>query len=152
MISVQKCSVVELEWNPNFRSILDEYSEESALEGLPTPAPKLEQYRLIESSGSFHMYGAFDEGMLVGFVALLVPVIPHYGVSIAVAESLFAAKSHRKRGVGLKLIRAAERHAKDAKCPAIMFSAPSKGRLVDVLPKLDYRETNRVFMKEISHE
>lgn len=152
MITVQKCSVLEAEWNPNFRSLLEEYSEESSIAGLPDPAPKMDQYRMIESSDTFHLFGAFDAGILVGFAALLIPVIPHYGVSIAVAESLFAAKSHRKRGVGLKLIRAAERHAKSSGCPAILFSAPSKGKLAEVLPKMKYRETNRVFMKELHHE
>lgn len=147
MITVRKCTVSELERCGNFLSLLAEYADESAMAGLPPPGAQMESYRLIERSGIFHSYGAFDGDLLVGFVALLTPILPHYGVSIAVAESLFAAKSHRRRGTGLKLIRAAERHARDVGCPAILFSAPVGGALADVLPKMEYRETSRVFMK-----
>jgi GNAT superfamily N-acetyltransferase len=101
----------------------------------------------METAGTFHCYGAYAGGQIVGFVTLLTPIIPHYGVSVGVTESLFAAKAYRKKGVGLKLLRAAEKHARAAGCPAFMVSAPSGGTLVDVLSGLAYHETNRVFTK-----
>ncbi len=151
MITVQKQTVGELTANLNFWDLLEEYAEESALEGLPPPGQKFEMYRLMEASGTFHCFGAYDGDQLVGFVALLTPVIPHYGVSVGVTESLFAAKVHRKKGVGLKLLRTAEKFARDAGCPAIMVSAPAHGALVRVLQGLEYAETNRVFTKVFKH-
>jgi GNAT superfamily N-acetyltransferase len=80
---------------------------------------------------------------------VLKPVIPHYGVAIAVTESFFVGKEYRKSGAGLKLLRAAEAHAEGA--PGLLVSAPVGGTLAEVLPHLGYRETNRVFFKELAH-
>ncbi len=148
---VRKCAVAEIVDNTWFPALHQEYAEEAALAGLPDPTEKLDTYRLLESSTVFHVYGAFLGDALAGFVAVLTPVIPHYGVAIAVAESLFVGRAHRKTGAGLWLIRAAERHAREAGSPAILFSAPSGGRLERVLPHLGYRETNKVFMREVRH-
>lgn len=152
MAIVRKCTVGEIEANAAFPALRRAYAAEAALAGLPDPAEKLAAYRLIETSGVFQAYGAFEAGRLVGFCAVLAPIIPHYGVAIAVTESLFVAKEHRKSGAGLKLIRAAEAHARKVGSPALLISAPSSGRLVQVLPGIGYRETNRVFMKELGHE
>ena len=146
-IEIKKCTVSEFESSIGFRQLADEYSAESSLEGLPRAAEKLASYRTLESSGMFVGYGAFDNDMLVGLVTVITPVIPHYGISVAVTESLFVSKAYRKTGAGLLLIRTAEHYAKEAGCPAIMISAPVEGPLTDVLPKIKYRETNRVFMK-----
>ena len=150
-VTVRKCSVAEIEANDAFSSLWREYSAEAAIAGFPPPTEKLATYRLIETSGAFHAYGAFLAKRLVGFMAVLTPVIPHYGIAIAVTESLFVGSEHRKTGAGIKLIRTAERHAREAGSPGLLISAPMGGRLADVLPRLGYRETNRVFMKEVGH-
>ena len=146
-VQIKRCTVDEFEHSIGFRQLLDEYSEESSLEGLPPAAAKLASYKTLENSGMFAGYGAYDNDILVGLVTIITPVIPHYGVSVAVTESIFAAKAYRKTGVGLMLIRTAEQHARDSGCPAIMISAPVEGPLTEVLPRIKYRETNRVFMK-----
>jgi len=95
----------------------------------------------------FQTIGAFLGDKLVGFVAVLTPIVPHYGVVIAVTESLFVGKVYRRTGAGLKLLRAAEMHSIDAGSPMLTVSAPSGGVLAEVLPRLGYRETNRSFVK-----
>lgn len=148
-VSVRKVTFAELTSEANFPALLQEYKEESAVNGLPPPDDKLRQYRLIEMSGMLHIYGAFLGADLIGFMAFLLPVMPHYGVTIAVSESLFVAQKFRKGGAGIKLLRTAEKHATEAGSPALMVSAPTGGRLAYVLPRLGYRETNRVFLKEM---
>jgi GNAT superfamily N-acetyltransferase len=148
--SVRKCSLAELKGNAGFPALFKEYAEECALRDLPAPDEKLAAYDAIERSGVFQIYGAFCGEKLVGVVAVLTPVIPHYGVAIAVAESLFVAKRHRKSGAGIRLLIAAERHAKDIGSPALMVSAPVGGVLAEVLPRLGYRETNRVFLRGLA--
>lgn len=150
VVVVRKCTVAEIEDNINFSALAREYSDECAIAGLPHPDEKIAAYRSIEKSGAFHIYGAFLANRLVGFVAVLTPIIPHYGVAIAVTESLFVAKDHRKRGAGIKLLRAAENHAREAGSPGILVSAPSGGQLMKVLPHLGYRETNRAFFREMT--
>jgi GNAT superfamily N-acetyltransferase len=147
-VSVRKVTFAELTSHANFPDLFREYEGESAINGLPKPDDKMAQYRLIEPSGFLHIYGAFTGADLVGFLAFLLPVLPHYGVTIAVAESFFVAQKSRKGGAGLKLLHAAEEHARAAGSPALMVSAPTGGRLAEILPRLGYRETNRVFLRD----
>lgn len=149
MITVRKCTVAEIEQQDTFWALLSAYADECKLDGLPEPAPKMETYKLIEMSGTFNLFGAFQDDTLVGFVVLMIPVLPHYGVYVAIAESMFVAKPFRSSGAGLALIRAAEKAARAAKSPAILFTAPVGGDFIKVLPGLKYRETNRIFMKDL---
>lgn len=157
---IRKCSATEIIGHPHFPALRCEYVAEAAVADLPDPAEKLALYQNMDASGFFQIYGAFinrgnseaKNESLVGFVAVLTPILPHYGATIAVTESLFVAKAQRKTGAGLKLIRAAERHAKDVGSPGLLISAPWQGRLATLLPRIGYSETNKVFMKRIHHE
>jgi GNAT superfamily N-acetyltransferase len=150
-VSVRKVTFAELTSHGNFQALVREYEAESKAAGLPPFDDKMAQYRAIEPSGFFHLYAAFIGEGLIGFIAFLLPVIPHYGVTIAVTESFFVGQKFRKGGAGLKLLRAAEDHARREGSPALMASAPTGGRLAEILPRLGYRETNRVFLKELKN-
>lgn len=147
-VEIRKCTVAELKGEANFPALVQEYAQECAIAELPAPDEKMAMYDVIERSGIFQAYGAFSEAGLVGFMAVLTPVIPHYGVGVAVTESLFVGSDDRETGAGLKLLSAAERHAELAGSPALMVSAPSGGKLAEVLSlHPSYRETNRVFLR-----
>lgn len=148
---VRRCTVQEAINNPAFPALAQEYYAESSIAGLPDPTEKMHIYNRLERSKSFQAYGAFIGDELIGFAVVLTPVIPHYGVAISVMESLFVAKAHRKTGAGLQIIRAAEDHARHMESPALMISSPFNGALARVLPRRGYRETNRVFIKAMSH-
>lgn len=130
-----------------FSSLADEYAEESSIKGMPHPTFKIATYRALEASGSLYVFSAVLVEELVGFLAMLVPVIPHYGVLIGVCESLFVAKAHRHTLAGLKLLVAAEEMAKGAGSPGLMVSSPTGHRLCDVLPKMGYEEASRAYYK-----
>lgn len=147
----RKCTFAEVESNPNFLALLREYADEAAIEGLPPPGEKMMTYRTLDASGFFHIFCAIGGEALVGFIAVLMPVIPHYGIAIAVAESFFVAQNHRKYGTGLKLLRMAETFARGEGSPAMLVTAPKGGRLAEVLPRVGYRETNRVFMRSLEN-
>lgn len=153
-VTVRQTSVAEVFANQAFPALCREYAEESAIAGLPVPQEKVSAYQALEASGSaaFCVYGAFVGNVLIGFVVLLTPVLPHYGAAIAVAESLFVASAYRKTGAGMLLIRRAEQRARDIGSPGMLFSSPSGGRLSVLLPRIGYRETNRVFLKEFAHD
>jgi GNAT superfamily N-acetyltransferase len=148
-VSVRKVAFADLTAHEDFPGLFREYAEESAIAGLPPPDDKMVQYQIIANSGIFHVYGAFAGDALIGFVSILLPVIPHYGVTVAVTESLFVGRQSRKGGAGIKLLQAAEEHARAAGSPALMVSAPFGGRLAEILPRRGYRETNRVFLREL---
>jgi len=151
---VRQISVAEAFACPAFHALCREYAAESALAGLPDPWEKLSAYQTLEAGGSaaFRAYGAYQGETLIGFIVLLTPVLPHYGVVVAVAESLFVGRAYRKTGAGMLLIRQAEKRAREVRSPGILFSAPTGGRLSVLLPRIGYRETNRVFFKELAHD
>ena len=148
-VIVRPCGYLDIEGNENFPALAREYAEECAIRGLPSPDEKAAAYRALAASEIFQAFAAFIESKLVGFIVVLKPVIPHYGVAVAVTESFFVGKEYRKCGAGLKLLRAAEAHAKGS--PGLLVSAPAGGPLAEVLPRLGYRETNRAFFKEFAH-
>ncbi len=151
--TIRQISVAEAFASPEFAALCREYAREASIAGLPDPQEKLSAYQALEGAGNaaFRAYGAFVGDMLVGFVVLLTPVLPHYGAVVAVAERLCVASAYRKSGAGMLLIRQAERRAREVGSPGVLFSAPSGGRLAVLLPRIGYRETNRVFFKEFAH-
>lgn len=151
MVTIKACPLADIVGDAGFIDLHRDYAKECAIAGLPPPDEKLAAYGAIAQSGVFTAYGAFIEDRLIGFMAVLTPVIPHYGIAIAIAESLFVGAAFRSSRAGLALIRAAERHAQDAGSPGLLLSAPTGGRLARLLPLIGYRETNRAFFKEMSH-
>lgn len=136
------------EENHEARSLLAEYAAECRLAGLPEPAPHREIYEMLEQSGAFELIGYQYEGQLVGFVALLVSMNPHYSVILGATESLFVSARYRKTGAGLALLREAQRIARAKGAAGLLVSAPAGGALAEVLDSSkDWDYVNRVFLK-----
>lgn len=146
-VYIRRCTVAEIECNHNTPALLAEYAAESAIGGLPKPNARMDIYSAIEATGAMVVLGAFLADHLVGFLVMVVTTNPHYGVRLAVTESFFVANEHRGTGAGIKMLRQAEQMAKDFGAVGILVSAPSGGRLADVLPGIGYRETNRAFFR-----
>lgn len=149
-LTIRPCTIDELFFAPEISALLDEYAAECAIEGLPHPKAKADMYRHLEAAGALYPVGAWLDQELIGFVAILSPILPHYGVCVSTTESLFVASAHRCTGAGLKLIRAAEQRAKEVCSPGLLVCAPMNGSLIDLLPAIGYRETNRVFFRRIA--
>lgn len=146
-IHVKPYAIAELEAEPNLAELLGEYAQESALEDLGTANPQFATYKQMEAMGVAHLLGAFEGDTLVGFLVLLVSVVPHFGKPIASTESYFVARAARKTGAGLKLLHEAEQIAREAGAVGFFVSAPMGSRLAQVLPGVGYRETNRLFFR-----
>lgn len=151
-MNVQRSTVAALERDPDLTSLLAGYAAESAIAGLPPPAARMDSYRELEGRGLLQVLSATHEGRLIGFLTLLVPVLPHYGVAVAVSESFFVAREYRGTGAGLKLLRAGEELARRANSPGLLVSAPFEGDLFRVLPRVGYTEASRVFFKRVGDE
>jgi GNAT superfamily N-acetyltransferase len=150
-LDLRSCSVADLPEMAGFGAFAAEYAAESAIDGLPLPAARLANYLPLERVGALHTIRAAVAGRLAGVITVLAPMNPHYGVPIAVSESFFVAKPHRRTGAGLKLLRAAEDKARELGAPGLLVGAPVEGDLFKVLPRVGYRETNRVFFKKVAH-
>lgn len=148
---IKECDVAVLTAASNFAELAKEYADECANKDLPEPSAKLDTYAFLQSQGGLHLWCAFLGEELIGYISVIVPVMPHYSAVVAFSESFFVAKKHRKTGAGLKLLRTAEEHAKQAGSQGLLVSAPFGGDLAEVLPNVGYREANRVFFKGLTH-
>lgn len=129
-------------------ALVAEYAAECRIAGIGEPSGQWDAYRLMEASGLLQSIGAFVAGELVGFVNVLVSVLPHYGKPVGVTESLFVASGHRASGAGLALLAAAEDYALERGAVGILVSAPHGGQLERVLDaRPSYRRTNAVFFR-----
>lgn len=148
-MEIRHCTVAEVMAHPDMPALLAEYASESAIEGLPTPAPSVEDYLTLERSGATFLLGAFHDGALIGFVFVLVYRNPHYSAKIGVSESLFVARAHRKTGAGLALLRTAEHVAEERGAHGLLVSASHRSALCKVLPGTGYTQSNAVFFKTL---
>ena len=150
MAEVRQFTFNDLENNPKFKELCDEYAAESSIEGMPPTDPHLPMYRQLEAAGVLHAFGAFSGDELVGFLLMLVSPVPHYSAVIANTESFFVRDGHRKGGTGSKLLKMAEEHAKHLGAVGIFVSAPSGGRLSRAIRLFGFRETNQVFFRKLT--
>ena len=144
----QPTTVDEIEAAPEFADLAAEY-DASRIEGMPPANPDWEMYRRLESAGLLFAFSATVDGRLVGYISVLVSVLPRYSARVATVESYFVAKAHRKTGAGLKLLKLAEDKARELNAPPMLVSAPADGDLAQVLPRLGYRATSTIFFKRL---
>ena len=149
MTDVRNITFAEAFTDPDFTALITEYSEESALAGLPKPNCDPAIYRQLENAGLLHVLGAYDGMRMIGFLNLLVSTIPHYNTRVATAESYFIGFKDRPTGGGLMLLRAAEEYAKGLGAVGFLVSAPVGSRLEEFLPKTGYAETNKIFFRSL---
>jgi len=146
---VRKVTVQQVAFAPNLQALFDAYAAEAKNKDLPPHKPNLQAYEQMEKSGILHVFGAYHGADLVGFVTMLVTIMPHYNMRMATVESFFVDGDYRKGGTGQKLLDSAEAYAKLIDAPALFVCAPVGGRLADALPLMGYRETNRVFFRSL---
>jgi len=152
MLTIRKTTISEFFGADNIQTLLDKYAEESAMHGLPHPKAKIDLYEQLERVGILYPISAFLDDVLIGFIFIVSPIMPHYSERISTAESFFVAKEHRKTGAGTKLRHAAEQYAKEIGALGLLMSAPLGSDLAEVLPRVGYVETNRVFFRSFNVE
>jgi len=148
MIELRLCSVRDV-LAPENKVLIDEYSAESSIKGMPSTDAQLQTYQLLEDAGTLQVIGAFSGTKLVGYVTVIVSVVPHYNRGVGITESFFVAKSYRGTGAGIRLLRAAEKYVVDRGAVGMLVSAPYGGSLSKVLPRTGYAHTNEVFFRRL---
>lgn len=146
-ITIKPITADEFEQADDLVELLAQYAVESSIHGLGEINVRFDIYRQMEAVGALHTLAAYREGRMVGFLALLVSVLPHYGALTATTESFFVTQSARAGGTGLRLLRAAEDKARELGAVGLLVSAPAGGRLAQVMPRIGYGHTNEVFFK-----
>src|SRR5262249_46714926 len=143
-VVVREASAAEIIERPEFPALMAEYAAESAVDGLPPPNIKVENYARLDVSGLLHAFMGMKDEAMIGFIVILGSPLPHYAANrIAVCESFFVGGAHRKGGAGLRLLMAAEHRANVLGCAGLFVCTPIAGRLFEILPRRGYVETNR---------
>jgi len=145
--TIRRCSAAEIYTAPNADALWAEYAAESALPELGPRNPQVEMYQAMEDAGVLAAFGAFRGDTLVGALALLISVVPHFGRAIATTETYFVRAEDRCGGTGAMLLKAAEEYARSRGAVAFFVSAPAGGRLERVMPRMGYRASNATFVK-----
>lgn len=146
---VRFSTIDELEREPNLPELLAAYAAESAIAGMPGYHAQMDSYRQLETAGLLHAFASYDGLNLAGLLLLMLAPLPHYGGAIiATTESFFVAPESRHAGHGIRLLRAAETHARTLGAVGLFVSAPKGGRLAQVLDGMEsFSEASRVFFK-----
>lgn len=144
---VKQVTCNELSSDPRFDELIKEYEEEALVPGFPEANLQLNMYRMMELSGNFHIIAAYMDDKLVGFLTMMVSVLPHSGKRFGTVESYFVTQERRKHGPGLDLLRAAEWLAEAVGAVGILVTAPKGGKLARVMPRAKYTHTHEVFFK-----
>ena len=150
MIEIRSIQYSDILGAPNATELLAEYAAECSIPEIGKANPQTEMYEAMQRSGMLHTFGAFEGWELVGFAAVLVFVLPHYGRKIANVESLFVAQSRRPSNAGRELMDAIEKHARQEGCQVMLYNAPAGSQLEKLLTLLKpYRRTNSVFCRSL---
>ncbi len=147
--TIRPCRVADIQQAPNIDALVAEYADESLNQQIGPANPQWDTYRHLEEIGLMRVVGAFEGDTLAGFVFVLVSVLPHFGKPVASTESVFVRPESRRGGTGTRLLRAAEATAKGMGADGFLVSAPTGSRLERIMPRQGYRETNRVFYRDL---
>lgn len=149
-VIIRKCTVSEIENAPNFKELLNEVIEDAALDCLPNPILDINHYRDAESSGTCSFIGSFIGNELMGVVNVVSSLSPHYGILIGIIDFIFVSKKYRKTTlVGIRLISAAESHAKKIGLPILLATAAIGSALMVVLSGCGYEESHKIFLRKL---
>ena len=151
MLEIKPVSYSEILDDPNSAELLAEYSEECSIPEIGKGVPCRELYELMEKSGVFQAFGVYDEdGELMGFAAVNVFPLAHYGKTIAATESIFVPYSRRGNGAGTKLKAFVKQYAKNRGCVAFQYVAPFGSRFERLLASdKGCRRTGSVFTESL---
>lgn len=145
---IERITVAQLYRRPGFEEMIAEYSAH-AIKSLPKPLYREEDYTKLEALGILAVWCAMHDGNVVGFATCLSSMIPHYGIGIAIAESLFVRKGSRVLGLGIRLISAVERHSASLGAPAVFFSCPIGSGYDKVLLHRHYSAETTTYVKAL---
>lgn len=146
---IRKISIDELKSCAEFSELLQEYANECPPKDKKPYFYNEELYKTLESNGLLRVFGAFEDDKLIGFVTVLVTMLPKYTSLVASTESFFVSKPHRTTLAGVKLLYAAENEAIESGAFGMLVSTPHDGPLSKILPKVGYDLNDVVFFKEL---
>lgn len=143
---MRQVSVDDLYALPGFEEMIAEYAK-LAIKGMPSPLYRKDDYLPLEAAGLLTVWCAMYGGYVIGFASCLISKVPHYGVGIAIIESLFVREEVRSLGLGNDFLRAIERHAANVGVYALFASCPIGSDYKTVLKHRAYSAETTTYVK-----
>lgn len=151
---VKPVGMLDILDSPELPRLIAEYTDECANpELLENARPDRERYVQLEAAGVLHALGMYEdegEAKLVGFGIVIISPVLHFSKTIAVVESVFLRKDHRKGWVGRALMGALHGVAKACGVDGVYFSAPKGSAFEKLCRAMKLKETNATFFWGIS--
>lgn len=144
---IRRVAIKDVLDDPAFPELLAMFERAVAVEGLPTSKWRRDIYELLEDSGRILSLAAYMDGELIGFLGLMVSMLPQYGEEVAVIDTVFVRPEHRGTGAGLQLVHEAEAWARETGAVAVMLSTPVDGVLGRIVQRWGYQQTRHTYMK-----
>lgn len=112
--------------------------------------PDEERYRRMEQQGAALILAAFAGEQMVGYSVNFVMKHLHYAdLCVCSNDLLFVAKEKRTGRLGLQLIKATEKFAKERGARLMLWHAKEQTALATIIPKMGYGVQDIIFSKEI---
>jgi len=143
--------VTATEMLENAESLFAEHWDEIALnKKVMVLKPDAERYLAMEASGGLFILAAYSDDELVGYSVNFTMQHLHYSdLCVASNDLLFVSRGHRKSRVGLQLIKATEKLAKDRGASLVLWHAKPDTALVELMPRLGYGVQDIIFSREL---
>jgi GNAT superfamily N-acetyltransferase len=150
-IVIRPVSYAEILSAPNAQELFSEYESECALPELSPICPQADLYEAMEKGGGMQAFGVYEGEKLIGFMTVLVWIVPHYGKRIASTADFFLADAFRIKGIWPKMMATIKEYAKSKGCVSLQCTAPVGSRfdLLMGLNKNRCRKTNHVYLWKI---
>jgi len=105
-------------------------------------------YRSLEDMGLLKIFTARDDGILVGYLWVIVSLNIHSkGSFVAADDGLFVAKSHRRGSVAIKLIKFVEQCLKADGFKTFHMTGTEENPIDSLMKRMDYTKIETKFKK-----
>ncbi len=110
--------------------------------------PLRELYAAFKANGTELSLGAFDEeGALVGYSVNVLTPNAHYAHLLMCQNDLLYVRPDLRGSLGLRLIKATERAAKNHGADIVLWHAKERTPFAELLPRLGYGVQDIIFSK-----
>lgn len=93
---------------------------------------------------------AWGSGVILGYNVVWLVDHPHFcGQKVAQSSVLYVRGEERRRGVGLRLIRASEREAKSRGAEVMLWSAKIDTRAFQLMTRMGYQPIETLFARDL---
>lgn len=143
---IEDYTVVE----PELQAIYPEHYEELTVSKNFPLDPDYERYRKMSQMGILKLYTCRDDGVLIGYVVMIVGPGLHYKTCMVAHEDLYyLKKDYRKGRLGIKMFQYVEEELKKLGIDRVVMGTKVYSDNSRLLEYLGYRFYEKLYTKEL---